>query len=55
MRTATYPPAGLKNKEIADIEGSSPIDAWIFWSKRESLSDPQLMTDRTVEDTHIEL
>jgi hypothetical protein len=45
---------GLKKKSPISQE-SSPIDAWIFWSKREFLFAPRFMTDRTAKDPLIEL
>ena len=50
-----YPPAGLREEESADIEGSSPTDASIFSLKGNFSFGPQFMTDRTAEDPFMEL
>jgi len=58
MRTAmfasTRPPVYLKKKSPRSNE-SSPTDTSIFWSKREYLSVPQFMPDRTVELQIVEI
>ncbi len=54
MFALTRPPVCEKKKSPI-LKESSPIDALIFWLKREFLFAPQFMTDRIAEDPVMDL